>query len=222
MGSTTVKVAVVDPTGRLLHSRYERHHAKAKETLGEKNQGLLPRPESSVAGLRQRRGRSEHNQPHTVVCRPTKMTKTMTRHTRQENIKDKIIQTAHRLFIRKGFVETSISDIAAAGINRPTLHHYFHTKYKMFRTAFRDIRGICHPRSAGHCVAAGHPCAGTCGQGSGCLFQGLHGSSFAPPVRHQGDAARRGAVAHHRKGTGQRTAVHENHHLPAGRNEAAC
>ena len=33
IGSTTAKVAAIDPTGHLIYSGYERHHAQAKETL---------------------------------------------------------------------------------------------------------------------------------------------------------------------------------------------
>lgn len=52
----------------------------------------------------------------------------------------KIISTAREMFIRKGYVETNMSDIAAAlGINRPTLHYYFRTKEKMFDAVFGDI-----------------------------------------------------------------------------------
>ena len=64
----------------------------------------------------------------------------MTRHPSNENLETKIIRTAQQLFLEKGFVETSMSDIAATvGINRPTLHYYFRTKDKMFRAVFRNI-----------------------------------------------------------------------------------
>ena len=45
------------------------------------------------------------------------------------NIEQNVIACAHRLFIEKGYVNTSMSDIAAAvGITRPALHYYFRTK----------------------------------------------------------------------------------------------
>jgi len=56
------------------------------------------------------------------------------------NLEQKIIETAQQLFIEKGFVETSMSDIAhAVGINRPVLHYYFRTKDKMFQAVFSNI-----------------------------------------------------------------------------------
>lgn len=55
-------------------------------------------------------------------------------------MEEKIIKTAKATFIEKGFVETSMSEIAAkAGINRPVLHYYFRTKDKMFQAVFGDI-----------------------------------------------------------------------------------
>lgn len=63
------------------------------------------------------------------------------------NHETKIIETAKRLFIEKGYVETNMSDIAAeAGINRPTLHYYFRTKDKMFQAVFGDIVSTIAPK----------------------------------------------------------------------------
>ena len=57
--------------------------------------------------------------------------------TEHSDLEQQIIKTAQQLFIEKGFVETSMSDIAATvGINRPTLHYYFRTKDKMFKAVF--------------------------------------------------------------------------------------
>ena len=57
-----------------------------------------------------------------------------------ENMETRIVEAAGRLFVEKGFEETSMSDIAAAaGINRTALHYYFHTKDKMFQAVFGDI-----------------------------------------------------------------------------------
>ncbi len=58
----------------------------------------------------------------------------------EKNIEQKIIMAARQMFIEKGFQETSMKDIAAqVGINRPTLHYYFHTKEKMFQTVHQSI-----------------------------------------------------------------------------------
>ena len=57
-----------------------------------------------------------------------------------ENIDSRIIEAAKQEFIKKGFEQTSMSDIAAVvGINRPTLHYYFRTKDKMFQAVFASI-----------------------------------------------------------------------------------
>ena len=54
------------------------------------------------------------------------------------NIEQNVIACAHRLFIEKGYVNTSMSDIAAAvGITRPALHYYFRTKERLFRAISR-------------------------------------------------------------------------------------
>lgn len=60
--------------------------------------------------------------------------------TNDNNLEEKIIETAQQLFVKNGFTETNMSDIATAvGINRPTLHYYFRTKDKMFQAVFGNI-----------------------------------------------------------------------------------
>ena len=64
-----------------------------------------------------------------------------------ENLEQKIVDTARKLFIQEGFDKTSMSDIAtAAGINRTTLHYYFRTKEKMFQAVFGSIMLSFLPR----------------------------------------------------------------------------
>ncbi len=59
----------------------------------------------------------------------------------------RIVDAARQLFIERGFVGTSMSDIASrAGINRPTLHYYFRTKEHMFDAVFGGIVGTLVPR----------------------------------------------------------------------------
>lgn len=59
----------------------------------------------------------------------------------------KIIETARQIFVEKGYVGTSMSDIAAyAGINRPTLHYYYRTKDRMFQAVFGSIVERLVPR----------------------------------------------------------------------------
>ena len=74
----------------------------------------------------------------------------MTANKLNDNIETQIIQAARELFIEKGFVETSMSDIAAkVGINRPALHYYFRTKERMFQAVFGSIVDALVPRVAG-------------------------------------------------------------------------
>lgn len=66
-------------------------------------------------------------------------------HTR--GLEARIVDAARQLFIERGFVGTSMSDIASrAGINRPTLHYYFRTKERMFDAVFGGIVGTLVPR----------------------------------------------------------------------------
>lgn len=63
------------------------------------------------------------------------------------DLEAKIIENARELFIERGFVETSMSDIAAkTGINRPVLHYYFRTKDRMFQAVFGSILETLLPR----------------------------------------------------------------------------
>lgn len=60
--------------------------------------------------------------------------------TENKNMEQHIIDVAKQVFMEKGFVESSMSDIAAAaGINRSGLHYYFRTKDRMFEAVFADI-----------------------------------------------------------------------------------
>lgn len=64
-----------------------------------------------------------------------------------ENLELKIIETAKQLFIKKGYSETSMSEIATTvGINRPTLHYYYRTKDKLFEAVFYPILGSFIPK----------------------------------------------------------------------------
>ncbi|MGM9818671.1 MAG: TetR/AcrR family transcriptional regulator [Paludibacteraceae bacterium] len=60
--------------------------------------------------------------------------------TENSDLERKIVEVARETFIEKGYVETSMSEIAArVGINRPVLHYYFRTKDKMFQAVFGSI-----------------------------------------------------------------------------------
>lgn len=58
-----------------------------------------------------------------------------------------MIDAARRLFIEKGFEDTTMCDIAEmAGVNRSTLHYYFANKDVMFRAVFSSIVETLMPR----------------------------------------------------------------------------
>ena len=58
-----------------------------------------------------------------------------------------MIEAARRLFIEKGFRDTTMCDIAQeAGVNRSTLHYYFANKDVMFRAVFASIVETLRPR----------------------------------------------------------------------------
>ncbi|MEI6275289.1 MAG: TetR/AcrR family transcriptional regulator [Prolixibacteraceae bacterium] len=57
-----------------------------------------------------------------------------------DTTKEKIIQAAHDVFIRKGMDGARMQEIAdEAGINKALLHYYFHTKEQLFREVFYGI-----------------------------------------------------------------------------------
>lgn len=55
-------------------------------------------------------------------------------------MEQKIIEAAKVTFLKKGFKETNMSDIAAeVGLIRPAMHYYFRTKERLFQAVFGDI-----------------------------------------------------------------------------------
>lgn len=55
-------------------------------------------------------------------------------------MEQQIISAAKKVFIEKGFTDTSMNDIAVrVGINRSGMHYYFRTKEKLFEAVFSDI-----------------------------------------------------------------------------------
>jgi TetR/AcrR family transcriptional regulator len=57
-----------------------------------------------------------------------------------DTTKEKIIQAAHDVFIRKGMDGARMQEIAdEAGINKALLHYYFHSKEQLFREVFYRI-----------------------------------------------------------------------------------
>jgi len=57
-----------------------------------------------------------------------------------DTTKEKIIQSAHDIFIRKGMDGARMQEIAdEAGINKALLHYYFHSKEQLFKEVFYGI-----------------------------------------------------------------------------------
>lgn len=68
-----------------------------------------------------------------------------------------MIDAARRLFIQKGFEDTTMCDIAEqANVNRSTLHYYFPNKDVMFRAVFSSIVEELKPR-LNEIMASGKP-----------------------------------------------------------------
>lgn len=52
----------------------------------------------------------------------------------------KIIEAAKATFLKKGYKDTNMADIAAeVGLTRPAMHYYFRTKERLFQAVFGDI-----------------------------------------------------------------------------------
>lgn len=63
------------------------------------------------------------------------------------DLESRIIAEARKIFVEKGFSETSMSEIAErVNINRPTLHYYFRTKERLFQAVFGDIISVVVPK----------------------------------------------------------------------------
>lgn len=62
------------------------------------------------------------------------------------DIEARIIEAAKRVFIRKGFVQTTMTDVAnEAGIGRTALHYYFRTKEMLFDAVCGQLMGALFP-----------------------------------------------------------------------------
>jgi len=93
----------------------------------------------------------------------------------------RITQAAKELFIKKGFAETSMSEIAdMAGINRPTLHYYFRTKDKMFKAVFGQIVRSILPRVNDVIVHSADPVGVRVGKVADIYYGMLAGNTGLP------------------------------------------
>lgn len=65
-------------------------------------------------------------------------------------MEQKIIVAAKATFLKKGFKDTNMSDIAAeVGLTRPAMHYYFRTKERLFQAVFGDILMTFLPKVSG-------------------------------------------------------------------------
>jgi len=62
------------------------------------------------------------------------------------DIETKIIEAAKGVFVRKGYVQTTMSDVAnEVGMGRTALHYYFRTKEMLFSAIFGQLLGALLP-----------------------------------------------------------------------------
>lgn len=67
-----------------------------------------------------------------------------------DDMERRIVAAAQQLFIEKGFVETSMGDIAEkVGVNRPAINYYFRTKERLFAAVLGGIVERLVPRVLG-------------------------------------------------------------------------
>lgn len=61
----------------------------------------------------------------------------------QTELEQRILETAEKLFLEKGFAGVSTTDIArAVGCNQALVHYYYRTKEKLFRGIFENKVGM--------------------------------------------------------------------------------
>lgn len=64
----------------------------------------------------------------------------------QNNVETRILEAAKRVFVKKGYTQTSMGDIAAeAGIGRTALHYYFRTKELLFEAILEQLCDMLLP-----------------------------------------------------------------------------
>jgi len=64
----------------------------------------------------------------------------------QNNVETRILEAAKRVFVKKGYTQTSMGDVAAeAGIGRTALHYYFRTKEMLFEAILEQLCDMLLP-----------------------------------------------------------------------------
>jgi AcrR family transcriptional regulator len=66
-----------------------------------------------------------------------------------QDTEDRILEAAHRVFLRRGVDAARTREIAdEAGVNNALLHYYFRTKERLAETVFTRAAGVLFPRLA--------------------------------------------------------------------------
>lgn len=69
----------------------------------------------------------------------------------EQNIEKKIIEAAKRAFLKKGYSDTNMAEIAEeVGLTRPAMHYYFRTKERLFQAALSELIHILLPKLRGY------------------------------------------------------------------------
>ncbi|MBQ8336121.1 MAG: TetR/AcrR family transcriptional regulator [Bacteroidaceae bacterium] len=69
----------------------------------------------------------------------------------EQNIEKKIIEAAKRAFLKKGYSDTNMAEIAEeVGLTRPAMHYYFRTKERLFKAALGELIHILLPKLRGY------------------------------------------------------------------------
>lgn len=69
----------------------------------------------------------------------------------EQNIEKRIIEAAKKAFLKKGYSETNMAEIAEeVGLTRPAMHYYFRTKERLFQAALGELIQIVLPKLRGY------------------------------------------------------------------------
>lgn len=71
-----------------------------------------------------------------------------------DTIERNILDAAKRTFLKKGFQETNMAEIAAeVGLTRPAMHYYFRTKERLYQAVFGEILTTFIPKIKDYIMA---------------------------------------------------------------------
>ena len=71
-----------------------------------------------------------------------------------DTIERNILDAAKRTFLKKGFQETNMAEIAAeVGLTRPAMHYHFRTKERLYQAVFGEILTTFIPKIKDYIMA---------------------------------------------------------------------